>query len=54
MADANGCVYILLAEARMKPELIGFLGYDGIQGLDLYFKPFNEKSCPPRVLFPPE
>src|SRR5205085_10891189 len=22
-------------EARMKPELIGFLGYDGIQGLDL-------------------
>src|SRR5947207_58347 len=35
MADASGCVYILLAEARMKPKLIGFLGYDGIQGLDL-------------------
>src|SRR5947207_14101078 len=35
MADASGCVYILLAEARMKPKLIGFLGYDGIQALDL-------------------
>src|SRR5437763_6350662 len=35
MADASGCFYILLAEARMKPKLVGFLGYDGIQGLDL-------------------